>query len=415
MVYKNANLRHNPGYTAWFTADTATALGVALRSLAVSLAGYAVSGSTIAAGWIGTASLVAQQIPAIFGGTFVDRHERKSLIIINAIISMASWGAICALLASGNLQYPALLIIAVFSSAVNGFLGSASDAMLKSIINVKDYPKARSLNEGRDATVNMVGSPLGGFLYGVKPWLPFLVTACMYALAGVAASCIHKTTPAEETEARSRASSFFNDFKEGWTWSLHHKTLVMVMIIAALLNFGINGIQYGIQLHLVSTGINGTYIGFINTGLFCAMLLGALIANHLSNTLPVGPVICTSLAFTCLAALPLAFIDNYWMVLIFNSLTALPFPLINAMLMGFVFAKTPDSMQGRVTVTQAVPAQALSMFCSATAGSLLPICGFNRTMLIFLISMLISAVLVLTFRPLRTIPKASEWEHIELI
>lgn len=53
-----------PNYAAWFTADTASAAGGALRALAVSLAGYAVSGSTAAAGWLGTAALIAQQCRA---------------------------------------------------------------------------------------------------------------------------------------------------------------------------------------------------------------------------------------------------------------------------------------------------------------------------------------------------------------
>ena len=37
--------------------------------------------------------------------------------------------------------------------------------MLRSIIDIRYYPKARSLNEGRDATIAMAGSPIGGFLY----------------------------------------------------------------------------------------------------------------------------------------------------------------------------------------------------------------------------------------------------------
>ena len=60
--------------------------------------------------------------------------------------------------------------------------------MLRSIIDIRYYPKARSLNEGRDATIAMAGSPIGGFLYSIAPWLPFLASACMYAVAGVAAT-----------------------------------------------------------------------------------------------------------------------------------------------------------------------------------------------------------------------------------
>lgn len=167
------------GYVSWFTADTASAVGAALRALAISLLGYAVSGSTIAAGWLGTSSMIAQQVASVFGGTFVDRHDRKRLIVANAVVGVLAWGAIAVLLLCGALSFPVLLLIAVLASGINGFLGSATDAMLRSIIDIRYYPKARSLNEGRDATIAMAGSPIGGFLYSVAPWLPFLASACM--------------------------------------------------------------------------------------------------------------------------------------------------------------------------------------------------------------------------------------------
>ena len=147
-----------PGYVPWFTADSATAIGVALRYLAVSLIGYKLTGSTTAAGWLGSLAAIAQQAAAVFGGTFADRHDRKTLIIVNATAGVICWGSVAALLMAGKLVFPVLLAIAVFESAVNGFLGPASDAMLKSVIDIRSYPKARSLNEGRDATINMAGS-----------------------------------------------------------------------------------------------------------------------------------------------------------------------------------------------------------------------------------------------------------------
>lgn len=143
-----------PGYVPWFTADSATAIGVALRYLAVSLIGYKLTGSTTAAGWLGSLAAIAQQAAAVFGGTFADRHDRKTLIIVNATAGVICWGSVAALLMAGKLVFPVLLAIAVFESAVNGFLGPASDAMLKSIVDIRSYPKARSLNEGRDATIN---------------------------------------------------------------------------------------------------------------------------------------------------------------------------------------------------------------------------------------------------------------------
>lgn len=242
---------HSAGYIPWFTADTASAVGAALRALAISLLGYAVSGSTIAAGWLGTSSMIAQQVASVFGGTFVDRHDRKRLIVANAVVGVLAWGAIAVLLLCDALSFPVLLLIAVLASGINGFLGSATDAMLRSIIDIRYYPKARSLNEGRDATIAMAGSPIGGFLYSIAPWLPFLASACMYAVAGVAATGIREYGSdggrIGETDGDAAKGGFCHDFLEGWSWSLHRKTLVIVLIVAALVNFGVNGIQYAIS------------------------------------------------------------------------------------------------------------------------------------------------------------------------
>ena len=405
------------GYVSWFTADTASAVGAAMRALAISLLGYAVSGSTVAAGWLGTSSMIAQQVASVFGGTFVDRHDRKRLIVTNAVVGVLAWGTISVLLC-GALSFPVLLLIAVLASGINGFLGSATDAMLRSIIDIRYYPKARSLNEGRDATITMVGGPIGGFLYSVAPWLPFLVSACMYAVAGVAATGIHEHGAdgghIRETDGDAAKGGFFHNFLEGWSWSLHRKTLVIVLIVAALVNFGVNGIQYAIQLHLVSCGTNATSIGFISGGISLMMLVGSLLAGKLSDKVPVGPTVCLAYLFICLCALPMALTDNYWVMLVANSFVGLPFPLINAMLLGFIFAKSPTSMQGRITVTLTVPAQVLSMFCSAVAGMLLPVLGFHGTMLVFFAVLEASAVLVICSRSIRSIPKAAQWEHTML-
>ena len=141
------------------------------------------------------------------------------------------------------------------------------------------------------------------------------------------------------------------------------------------------------------------------------MLVGSLLAGRFSDKVPVGPTVCLAYLFICLCVLPMTLTDNYWAMMVANSLVGLPFPLINAMLLGFIFAKSPTSMQGRITVTLTVPAQVLSMFCSAVAGTLLPVFGFHGTVLVFLAVLVASAVLVICSRSIRSIPKAAQWEH----
>ena len=81
---------------------------------------------------------------------------------------------------------------------------------------------------------------------------------------------------------------------------------MIVLIVAALVNFGVNGIQYAIQLHLVSCGTNATLIGFISGGISLTMLVGSLLAGKLSDKVSVGPTVCLAYLFICLCALPMA-------------------------------------------------------------------------------------------------------------
>ncbi|MFT8704493.1 MFS transporter [Bifidobacterium aquikefiricola] len=401
-------------YRRWFAADTASAAGLALRGIAVSMVAYQISGSTALAGLLGTLSQVVQQAAAVFGGTLIDRHDRRTLVVLNAAVSGCGWLVVCVLLISGRLSYLAFLIVCCLLSMINGLLGKATEAMLRSIVSVERYPQARSINEGRDATVSMAGGPVGGLLYAMVPFLPFLTMTALYAIAGASALCIPsgkalrgRQQGAEESDSSDTA--FLHDLIEGWKWTVHQRLLVSLVAVACLMNFGINGMLYAIQLHLVSNGTNPARIGLIDTGTGIVILCGSLISTRIATRMPVGiALICTLACYTvCMA--PMLFTDNYTIVLLCSSAAFLPFPLFNATAMGFIFAKTPVALQGRVSTAVSIPAQALSMFTQLLAGLLLPVGGFGMTMFVFVIAVVAALMIVLIAPRLRSIPSAQHW------
>ncbi|PAU69650.1 major facilitator transporter [Bifidobacterium italicum] len=207
-----------------------------------------------------------------------------------------------------------------------------------------------------------------------------------------------------------------------WSWSLHEPLLVTVMVAAAVLNFGVNGVEYAIQLHLMQLGTNATLIGAIGSGIAAMMLVGAFAAARLSDHVPVGACICTGFMFLCICVVPMLFAyrpgmpggASYALVFASNSVMGLPFPIIDALLLGFVYAKAPASMQGRIAVTLTVPAQALSAFSSATAGTLLPALGFRGTVAVYLAALASSTAIVLCSARIRRIPRADKWGAAQL-
>lgn len=186
--------------------------------------------------------------------------------------------------------------------------------------------------------------------------------------------------------------SFFGDFVSGWSWSLRKPLLVTVMVAAALLNFGVNGVEYAIQLHLMQFNTDAT-------------LVGAFAAARLSDRVPVGVCICVSFVFLCACVAPMLFAygpgvsdgASYALVFVANSVMGLPFPIIDALLLGFVYAKAPTSMQGRIAVSLIVP-----------------VLGFRGTIAVFLAALALSTVIVLCSARIRRIPRADGWDTAEL-
>jgi MFS family permease len=416
------------GYVSWFTADTAVAVGSALRGFVVPLIAFSVSHSLSTAGWLSTLSIALQQVCGLFGGTIVDRHPRKPLIIGNAVIQMLLWASVSLLMVIGRLNTLILFGVVAVSACTTSLIGQATDAALRSIISMQNYAKARSINEGRDATINMAGSPIGGILYGIQPWLPFVCSAVVYAIAGGSAARLHLhertgivTTRGEDTVGvistgtrKAGRSSFLDDFLLGWKWSFHSQRIPLIIAAASLMNFGLSGIQYTIQLHLINIGTQPFRIGLMDTGVCVGMLVGSVLANRLSDKVHVGRTMCVAFIMAVAFVIPMLLDSSYWVIFFSYAFMALPFPMVNSMLLGFVFSKTEEHMQGRVAAVISAPAQVLSMFCSGMAGSLLPVSGFTATAAIFFVAMTVSSLITLFTAAIKTIPQSSQWPSAQL-
>lgn len=422
----HASLWRNPQYRAWFTADTASAAGLAMKSFAISLVAFSLTHSLPIAGWLATASVIAAQVADVFGGTLADRHNRKRLIILNAACGTILWGAVFVLLATGLLTFPVFAVAIVTASTINGLLGSATNAMLRSIIPTADYPKAQSLNQGRDSVISLAGSPLGGVLYAFGAWVPFAVASAMYAIAGISAGMLRVDEHVHgmidrngELDAANDASavahgSFVDDFVAGWRWTLRRRTLMAICTIAALLNFGINGIFAAIQLQLVGSGVDSVRIGFVETAVGAGLLVGAVIAARVCDRMAVGTglVVMSLVALATMA--PMLVSHAYPVILVSSLLCGLPIPTLNSLVLGFVFAKVPTDMQGRVDSFTNLLGMLPTLFCSAIAGSLLPAIGFRMTVALFLIALAANVAIMLTMPNLRSIPSADRWNEAEL-
>ena len=130
--------------------------------------------------------------------------------------------------------------------------------------------------------------------------------------------------------------------------------------------------------------------------------------------MPAGLCICATGIISAVAYIPLCFTDSYYAIVLCSMIIGLPFPLYNGMVMGFVFSKTPDELQGRVKSVMSVGVQLLSMFSGSAAGYAVTHLGFIATIRLFVMVLFVAAVIVLASKRVRRIPVSSSWAEIDL-
>lgn len=105
----------------------------------------------------------------------------------------------------------------------------------------------------------------------------------------------------------------------------------------------------GAQIMLAARGTRAVMIGLLGTAMGVSTLVGSLLANKLVDIIPTGMLIADALVLFVVSQVPLLFVQSYAAILICQILVGLPFPALNAGLLGFLYGKTPDNMQGRAS------------------------------------------------------------------
>ena len=192
-----AKPRLNGIYAWWFAADTTSALRNAIRSFAISTVLLILTGSTAQAGKLNALSSLLIGMTSFIGGVIIDRFDRRALLILSSAIGTAIYSAVSLWGGLWGLNTVVLYIMAILLAIKSGLLGTVSNVLLRSVVPAEELPTAMSLNEGRDATINLLGSPLSGLLVTVSSIFPFITAA---VFNGTATLCAFFIRPEKVSE-----------------------------------------------------------------------------------------------------------------------------------------------------------------------------------------------------------------------
>lgn len=131
---KRKSLLTIKNYPAWLGVDTFLLAGSAVHWIIMSVMAYQLSGSLAYAGWFSTIRGITSSVTQIVGGTFIDRHNHRLLMIAQSSICCVLWTIMGLLFITGNLTFALFVALCLSSSVVFGFLGGTTNAALIRIV-----------------------------------------------------------------------------------------------------------------------------------------------------------------------------------------------------------------------------------------------------------------------------------------
>jgi predicted MFS family arabinose efflux permease len=386
---RRPTLWHNRDFLVMWGGQIVSTLGSRTSATALPLLVLAVTRSPADAGVVGAAG-TAPFLLSLVAGAFVDRWNRKRILVISEVVAGLALAGIPIALWLNALTVTQLALTAVVQGFCAVFFGLAENAALPRIVPPEQLSAAVAQNEGKSRGAALVGPPLGGILFGLSRALPFVADAVSYLISFAGLLLIRGELQGERGKREKR--SFLREITEGmrWIWGQPFARAAVLLIAASNLVF--QALILVLMVLLQHDGAPSSSIGLMLGIYGGGGLLGALVAGRLQPHLA-PKVVVVGANWVWFALLPLLLTTHSPIVLgLIGGASAFVGPLWNVVMLSYQMAMVPEEVMGRVGSAVMTLVSGVMPVGSLAAGYLLSTVGPDRAVLALAAFMLATAV-----------------------
>jgi MFS family permease len=355
-------------FSLLWTAQLISTAGSALTDLAAGIFVFRLTGSALAVGLTLMVTAVPSLIVGLLAGVYVDRHDRKRILIVTCLIQAVVVGLIAVVIGIDAIALPGLYALLLLSAGIRQFFDPAHDSLIPEIASDEELAAANSFLSIAAFGSTAIGFAGAGILASVDLRLAFLLDALSFVICAVLISLMGRyTLPIPDEEANVQV--IVSNLRSGL------RTLVSTPILRSLFltgsivffSFGLWNVlllpmslrelhatefEYGLQEGLTS-------VGFVIGSLFMARF-SRLLPEPLWIALGLVAMGVAGIGYAAATSIPIAIL----LVMIsgfFNSPTAVARSVLFQ-------RNTPRDMRGRVFSAFYVMRDVIFLFGMAGAG-----------------------------------------------
>ncbi|MFE3518935.1 MFS transporter [Streptomyces sp. NPDC059166] len=389
-------LRDNRDFRLLWLSGLFAVLGGQMSALALPLLVLKETGSPVRAGAVGTVCVGAVLITMLPGGVMADRVERRRLMRICDVCSLAVVTALAAAVWYGHAPMALVLLVAAAAAVIGTVYGPAVFGLMRAVVPADQMGAATARLQARTQTVRLVGPLVGGALFGVHPALPFAVEAVGLLLSTLCVALVRT-----RSRAVTKAQGVFSrrELTAGLTFLWKIPYLRTVLLVFGLgMNFGFGALTFTALTAFSDGGRSGVGGGFVLTSVSAGALAGALIAPKLNPDRHTRALIIAT-CWVCVAAAGVMAWSGQ--PLVAGVVCALSMCLSTVASIGFLsklLIVTPEDRVGRVQSAAGFLSSVVQPLGPLAGGALLTAAGARWAFALTGCVLALSA-LVVTFAP----------------
>ena len=309
----------NGSFSALWTGQLISLFGDRLNQLALVAVVLVSTGSTLASGLAFFAAMLPNLLFSPIAGTFVDRWDRKEVMVVSDILRAALVLVVpIAAVANLVLVYPLIFLV----TTVSVFFRPARVAILPQIVAERDLLSANSALWVGETIADVIGYPLAALFVaalGTAVPLAFWADSATYlaSAALLATIVVRPLEPSADSaeSAEPTKPAFLTEMKAGWAFLRNETVLLANTLQGAAGQFSL-GIAIALTPAFVrltysqtSFGYIGAY-GFLETGIGVGNLVGGFVIGLLGSRFAKGRMIIAGYATWGLLITLFALTDN---------------------------------------------------------------------------------------------------------
>jgi MFS family permease len=209
-----------------------------MTRLATSWLVYRLTGSALLLGVVGFAGQIPTFLLAPFAGVWIDRLNRRHVLLITQILAMVQSLALAVLTLTKHINIHEIILLSAFQGAINAFDMPCRQAFLVQMVEDKeDLGNAIALNSSMVNIARLIGPSLAGAVIAISgEGYCFLVDGLSYL--AVIASLVAMRVKPEATQLHK--GSMIVQLREGWAYVsgfVPIRTILLLFAIVSLMGW----------------------------------------------------------------------------------------------------------------------------------------------------------------------------------